>query len=480
MARQDTFYFYDLETSHISPREGRIMQFAGQRTDMNLKSVGEPHNFLIKLSEEVLPDPYAVLVTGITPQQTRADGITEQAFLDIFEAEIAIPGTIFSGFNSVRFDDEFIRYLLYRNFYDPYEWHYKDGRSRFELLDVIRMTRALRPEGIKWPVDTDGKATNRLQLLTGINNLDHQNAHDALSDVQATIALAQLILSKQPKLFTFLLDMRHKAKVAELVNAYEPFVYTSGKYPGEFEKTTIAVKLADHPRRQGALVYDLRHDPTDLADLSPQELMEAWRRRFDEPGLHLPVKTLQYNRCPAVAPLGVLDPASQKRLQLSPKVAQANLEKLKAQKDLVDRLLKAVGLMDEQQSLKFANLPSPIDAQLYDGFFGDSDRRLCIELHQQTPAKLMDMQAKFQDKRLKQLLPLYKARNFANQLSEAEVAAWERFRRDYLLSGGEDSRLANYFKRLEEIKERPKLSNQDKYIVEELQLYGESLIPAGE
>jgi len=478
MATQNTFYFYDLETSSISPRDGRIMQFGGQRTDMNLKPIGEPHNFLIKLSEDILPDPYAVLVTGITPQQTQAEGITEQAFLDIFETEIVTPGTIFSGFNIVRFDDEFVRYLLYRNFYDAYEWQYRDDKSRFELLDVVRMTRALRPEGIVWPNDADGKPSNKLQLLTEVNKLDHSNAHDALSDVQATIALAQLVRSKQPKLFSFLLDMRSKANIAKLVNTGQPFVYTSGKYPGEFEKTTIAVKLADHPRRQGALVYDLRHDPTDLANLSIEELVESWQRRHDESGLRLPVKTLQFNRCPAVAPLSVLDDASQKRLKIDLKTVRDNLTKLRSQNELVNRLLKALGLMDEQQSLKFANQPSPVDAQLYDGFLTDGDKNLCTQLHVLDPAELVNMQPKFQDKRLKELLLLYKARNFTASLTNSETSAWEQYRQDYLLAGGENSRLAHYLNKIEEVKKQTKLTKQQKYILEELQLYGESLMPA--
>src|SRR5687768_13372564 len=157
-----SFYFYDLETSGTNPREDRIMQFAGVRTDFDLNEIGEPDNFLIKLTDDILPDPGAILITGITPQQTLADGITEAEFLKILHEKISVPGTVFVGFNSVRFDDEFMRYLHYRNFYDPYEWQWVDARGRWDLLDVARMTRALRPEGIKWPFDSMGRPTNRL------------------------------------------------------------------------------------------------------------------------------------------------------------------------------------------------------------------------------------------------------------------------------------------------------------------------------
>src|SRR5690349_9052079 len=196
-----SFFFYDLETSGVSPFGGRIMQFAGRRTTLDLRPAGEPVNVLIQLTPDVLPDPDAILITGITPQQANADGMTEAAFLRQFSEEISLPGTIFVGFNSVRFDDEFMRGLHYRNFYDPYEWQWQDGRSRWDLLDMVRMTRALRPDGIKWPFDIKGKPSNRLELLTGLNKLEHAHAHDALSDVEATIAVARMIYAKETKLF---------------------------------------------------------------------------------------------------------------------------------------------------------------------------------------------------------------------------------------------------------------------------------------
>jgi exodeoxyribonuclease-1 len=290
-----SLYFYDLETSGFSPANQRVMQFAGQRTDLELRPIGEPHNILIALGEDILPDPDAILVTGITPQQTRADGITEVEFLKIFTDEVAVAGTVFVGFNTIRFDDEFMRYTHYRNFYDPYEWQWRDERSKWDLLDLVRITRALRPEGIKWPVDSDGRPSNRLGLLTSINGLDHENAHDALSDVLASISLAQLIREKQPKLFDFMLKMRSKQQVAPLVLAGQPFVYTSGKYDVEYEKTAVVQTVYVPDDKQTALVFDLRYEPQDYANLTPKELADAMR--WHKPGtetLKLPVKTIKF------------------------------------------------------------------------------------------------------------------------------------------------------------------------------------------
>lgn len=478
-AAVETFYFYDLETSGFSPSAARIMQFAGQRTDLELKAIGEPDNFLISLSSDTLPDPDAILVTGITPQKTIEEGLTEYEFLKIFTAKIATPSTIFVGFNSIRFDDEFMRYLHYRNLYDPYEWAWKEHRSRWDMLDLVRMTRALRPNGIKWPLSSDGKPANRLELLTSLNKIEHNGAHDALSDVRATLGLARLIRAKQPKLFDFLLNMRTKTKIATLVKSGKPFVYTSGKYQSEFEKTTVVATITDHPKRPGALVFDLRYDPNQYAKFTPAQLVEAWHWHPEGyNGPSLPVKTLQFNRCPAVAPLSVLDNTSQVRLGLDLALIQKHHQALKAQKDFVKNLLLAVDIMDKQQQAELFADAREVDAQLYDGFLDDKDRPVLEKIRLSAPDEVVEVGQQLKDQRLQQLLPLYKARNFRSNLSDEERSAWEKFCQDQLLGGGEQSRIAQYFKRIEELRSLPATTQKQHLLLTDLELYGQSLLPS--
>jgi exodeoxyribonuclease-1 len=473
-----TFFWYDLETTGINPREDRIMQFAGQRTDLKLDPIGEPVNVLIRLSEDILPSPDAIVLTGITPQKTIAEGVSEVEFLRLFQKQVAVPGTIFIGFNSIRFDDEFMRYLHYRNFYDAYEWQWKDGRSRWDLLDVVRMTRALRPEGIKWPM-VDGKPGNRLELLTKANGIAHADAHDALGDVRVSIELAKLIKTTQPKLFDWLLKYRDKAKVATLVESNKPFIYSSGKYENDTEKTTVAVRIAAHPKRQGALVYDLRHDPSEFLTLTPNELAERWRwtREPDAPA-RLPVKTMQYNRCPAVAPISVLDQASKNRLKLSMEQVVANETKLQSHPEFINNILAALELLDAEQSARQAAEPAAVDAQLYDGFFAGRDVTTMSAVRSAAPAGLSDLAQDFNDARLKELLPLYKARNYAQTLTDEERLTWEAYRYHHLFDGGTDSRLAKYMHRLQQLAETVTEKDANKrYLLEELQLYAESIMP---
>lgn len=476
----NTLYFYDLETSGFSPRSQRIMQFAGQRTDLKLNHIGKPDNYFIKLTDDILPDPGAVLLTGITPQQTISEGISESDFLKVFTSEISLTGTVFVGFNSIRFDDEFMRFLHYRNFYDAYEWHYADGRGRWDILDIVRMTRALRPQGIKWPVDSNGEPVNKLELLSSINKLSHENAHDALSDVNATIAMAQLIRGRQPKLFDYMLDMRGKPKISQLVHSGQPFVYCSGKYSGKFHKTTIVSSLADHPKIAGSLVYDLRHDPTPYLAMSPDKLAELWTHFCkNKPCKHsrLPVKTLQFNRCPAVAPISVIDSASKKNISIDLSDINSNLDKLAGQKVFTSNLIKALEIMDKAQQTRFISDELVVDEQLYDGFVNSSDKPAMSVLRAAEGKELANLDVKFKDARLNGLFPLYKARNFSKFLSDEERDIWEKYRTRKLLSGKDNSKAAIYFKLLSEIAAKTDISDEKRYLLEELQLYGQSILP---
>lgn len=471
-----TFYFFDLETSGFSPRTDRIMQFAGQRTDMDLKPIGDPDNILVRITPDILPQPDAVLVHGITPQQTLADGITESEFCKYLTSQVCSADTIMVGYNNIRFDNDFIRFILWRNFYDAYEWSWKNGCSTWDLLDVVRMTRALRPEGVEWPFAPDGKPSNRLEYLTSVNKLKHDNAHDALGDVNAAISLARLIKDKQPKLFDYLLSHRGKNKVAPLVGARQPVVYTSGRYPSEFEKTAIAAMVAEKADKSGALMYDLRIDPDEFKDLALSELAERWKARGED-APYFPVKELKYNKCPAVAPLGVVDKASYDRLGLHKEIVDNHYKKLQMAAGFGKKLLEAREMMWPASQTGLVGDAQTIDEQLYDGFIPDEDKDKMSVVRAAKPAELSDLDLKFKDDRLKLLLPLYKARNYPKSLDDNEISQWEAYRKTKL-AAGKKSRAAEFFERLEELAKTPGLDSQKRYLLEELNLYAQSIIPA--
>lgn len=451
-----SFFFYDLETSGLKAKEDRIMQFAGQRTDLELNPIGEPVNVLVKLASDTLPGPSAIMVTGITPQSTQ-EGMSEAEFCRFLDTEIFTPGTIVAGYNSVRFDDEFMRYLWWRNFYDPYEWQWRDQRSRWDLLDVVRMVRALRPDGVKWPVLPGGKAVNRLELITKMNGIEHTHAHDALSDVEALISVTKLLKERQPKMFEYLLGVRDKKKVAELVNLdlKRPFVYTSGAYDAEWNKTTVAFPLTVGRNNNSILVFDLRYNLDDLlekrrireeeqsrkekeaAEAEPSliqvgllgeytqedEEQEEKEAKSEKKADFFPiVKELSLNKCPAVAPLGVLETEDGwTKIGLSKEMVQKNLDSLLAHPEFAEQM---------RTELEKQEWPEAVDAEaaLYDGFLGEGDKIKCNAVRSADANKLADFEPEFQDERLPELLLHYKARNFAKSLTQKEEEAWEEYR----------------------------------------------------
>lgn len=469
-----TFFFYDLETSGLNPRQDRIMQFAGQRTDLELRPIGEPYNILVTLNDDTLPAPDALFVTGITPQQTQADGMTEAEFAKLLVDEVFTEDTVVVGFNNIRFDDEFIRALFWRTFNDPYEWAWRDGRSRWDMLDVVRMTRALRPEGIEWPV-VDGKEVNKLELITKVNGIDHFKAHDALSDVEALIATTKLIKDKQPQLYAHLFAVKDKKKVMQMVNLDDkrPFVYVSGRYDADYHKATVAFPLTAG-RNGNILVYDLRYDPAPLLDLSSDELAKRlfapWEERQKEGFIKVPVKELQYNRAPAIAPLGVLEKEDGwNRIGLTPEVIEQHRR----------LLLSSPAFAENIRSLYEARPEFPKDAnpeaQLYDGFVPDVDKLRIAKVRQSDATALADLHPEFQDERLSELLLHYKARNYPQSLAEDEAVQWETWRANRIRQ-----QLPGFVSRLQELSALHAHDDQKQYILQELQLWAESIVPLEE
>lgn len=447
------------------------MQFAGQRTDTDLQPIGDPVNVLIKLSDDILPSPEALLITKITPQQTIQDGLSESEFAHLFASEIATPNTIILGYNNVRFDDEFMRNTLWRNFHDPYEWSWSEGRSRWDLLDAVRLVRALRPDGIKWPVDADGKATNRLELLSKANKLEHTHAHDALSDVEALIGMAKLLKNQQPKMFDYLLKMRDKREVMKLVNLEnpEPFIYASGRYDGNYEKTTVAFPIAPGRKPGSVLVYDLRFSPDELKNLSQAEIFERinanYEQRRQDGFVPIPVKELTYNRCPAVAKIGALDEKSEQRIGIDLKTVQKHRDELLKNRGFVDKIAAAwQGKPDFPKN-------SDVESGLYDSFTPDADKPKINAVRNASAAQLADFHPNFVDERLAELLFRYKARQFPESLSEEERAIWDQFK-----AAKFQRELPGYMQRLAQLSARTSDSRQQ-FVLEEVQLWIESIMP---
>jgi exodeoxyribonuclease-1 len=422
-----TFYWHDYETWGANPQLDRPCQFAGLRTDADLQVIGRPLSIYAQPTADFLPHPRAVLVTGITPQHAFNQGMSEAAFAQKIHAEFSQPNTTVVGYNSINFDEEVSRQLFYRNFYDPYAYSWQEHNSRWDLIDLVRACYALRPDGIEWPSKDDGRVSMRLEDLSRANNIEHGSAHDALSDVRATIGLAQLVRKAQPKLFDYAYKIRQKKDLQQLIalHNFTPLAHVSSWYGAEQGYLSQIVPLAYHPQQANQLLYwDLRCDPAAFAAMSSAEMLQRRFTKRQELAGREPFggQSLALNRCPFLAPSNVLTEPVCQRWQLDLERFEQHRQRLISDAELRQRIIDA---LTEQR--EFA-ATSDSDLMLYSGPFFSPQDRASMDIIRDTDAQqLVGLELNFSDTRIAEMLFRYRARNYPATLTAAELERWRRF-----------------------------------------------------
>ena len=474
-----TFLWHDYETFGAVPRRDRPAQFAAIRTDADLNALGEPIMLFCQPAPDFLPAPEACLITGITPQQCLAQGVPEHQFAATIEQAFSLPGTIGVGYNTIRFDDEVTRFLFWRNLIDPYAREWQNQCGRWDLLDVVRTAYALRPDGITWPTKPEGGASFKLTDLSAANGLLHEAAHDALSDVRATIALARLIKTAQPRLFDFCLGLHKKDRVADelglptsLRNA-RPFWHVSGMFSAERGCLALMWPLAMHPKNKNELIaWDLAHDPRALESLGADALRQRLFTKTSDlpPGVaRLPIKSIHLNKSPMVmANLKLLSPAMAQRWGID---VDAQLRHAESARDLPDMS----GIWPDVFERPEAPTPD-VDEDLYGGFVGNADRRRLNDLRAMSPDQLSSAHPAFDDERLPELLFRYRARNFPELLTDEEAERWEAHRAARLFDGAGGARtVEQLFDEIDQLSET--VDARGEAILGALYDYAESIAP---
>ena len=416
-----TFLWHDYETWGIDPALDKPAQFAAIRTDSQLQPVAEPCMLYCQPAVDTLPQPEACLVTKLTPQFVAQQGIPEYRFAQQIHQLMMQPQTCVVGYNNIRFDDEVTRHTFFRNFLDPYEREYKNGNSRFDLIDVVRLCAALRPEGIAWPQHENGLPSFKLEDLTAANQIAQTGAHDALVDVQATIELARLIQTKQPKLWQWALNCRSKQFVTQQLKLGElqPVLHVSGMFKSAFYHASLVLPFAQHPHNSNELIcYDLRVDPEDLLTLSADAIRERLFSASAElaGAERIALKNIHINKCPMVAPVSLLDAELAERIQLDRGQSRAYYQRLKDAPDLQQKLLQVFAQRSDERQLD-------VEKTLYSGGFPSrADKALCAKVQSMDSFDLAGLS--FEDPRFNQLLFRYRARHFPETLSESESWRW--------------------------------------------------------
>lgn len=443
-----SFLFYDLETFGRDWRRTRIAQFAAVRTDAGLNRVDEPVSFFVRPADDLLPSPVATLITGIAPQHALREGINEaEAFARINEL-MAQPGTCVLGWNTLRFDDEFVRHGLFRNFHDAYEREWRGGNSRWDLLDVARLFHALRPGGVAWPQRDDGKGTSfRLEHLASANGVREGDAHEALSDVFATLGIARKLRAAQPRLWEYALQLRDKRFVAQLLDAtaMQPLLHVSQRYPASRFCAAPVLPLARHPHIDSrTIVFDLEGDADALLELDADAIAD----RLYTPAADLPegvqrigLKEVHANKCPALVAWQNLREDDFVRLRIDRAAIEASAARLRPHAAMLAEKIRQVFAVQREYATP------DVDASLYDGFVGDGDKRRFAEMRGTPPELLGQRDFGFRDPRLPELLFRYRARNWPDTLTQAERARWDDYRRRRLGSdaGLSEDTFESYF-----------------------------------
>ncbi len=470
-----SFLWYDLETFGRDARRSRIAQFAAIRTDEALNEINEPISWFCQPANDLLPSPEAAMITGISPQQALRDGVCEAEFFAMINDELMTANTCAVGYNSIRFDDEFIRFGLYRNFYDAYEREYKNGNSRWDLLDFMRLAHAMRPEGIEWPKRDDGFTSFKLEHLASANGTREGMAHEALSDVRALIGLARKLRSAQPKLWDYYLQLRSKEKVLSLLDIANqtPVLHISGQFPAEHLCAALVIPLAWHPDiKNRAIVFDLSYDPGDLIALAAEDISErVFIRQIDLPeGIsRIPLKEIHSNRCPVVLPLAHCRDEDFIRMGIDKEKCMANAKLIQQTPDIAEKVRQVF-------TKRAAYDPSDADGALYDGFASDSDKRFFSSIRGSSATQLKNFFSHWKPgSRYDELLFRYRARNWPDSLSLEEIGRWNTYRAARLGKESSQSEYSfeSYYLQIEGCRALANAEQQS--LMDQLQVWGQSI-----
>ncbi len=453
MNDQPTFLWYDLETFGLSPQASTIAEFACIRTDTDLQEI-DSQTFYCQPLPDMLIDPGSVATHGWSPLKLAEEGLTEAEFSEKIAGQFQQPASCSLGYNSIRFDNEFIRHLLFRNFFNPYEHEWKDGASKWDLIDVIRLAALVTPGALQIPRNEERGPSFRLADLALANVADElpdDSAHHAAYDTKATLLLARRLKKAEPGFFKYCFELRLKRQVEQLLFARKSqcLLYVSGYLPSAHHSATLLFPLTRHPdpgHDKEVFCFDLRFDPETLLSLSAAE---ANRRRFtpfidlEEAGLKpLGLQKIIINKNPLLYPVEKIDGETQAALFaaacLDRRQTRAHYRKVQEKRDqLCQRIAAMLEAEAEAPPRRLQPDPALAEARLYGGgFISDVDQAKAVKLRLLGPELFAFDSLSFKDPRWREILPRYKARNFPDELNDIEKEAWRQHCREQFATQG--------------------------------------------
>ena len=435
--------WYDYETSGRDAAADRPVQLGWQITDPGMEPVADAESLLVRLPDDVLPSPGAMLVHQILPEIHQREGISEAELAKHLEQLIA-PRTLVAGYNSRGFDDKFTQHVFYRCLRDPYAWQYADGRGRFDLYPVVLAYFVLEPDAIRWPEDHDGRPRFKLDRIGPLNQLDQglKRAHDASADVAVTSRLAKQLALHDPDLFASCLKRIDKHFVTDQIRA-------DGRSEGLLEITSFAgwdqgfvrdlwIPFRLSERSNDYVAFNLNHDPQEVMAglIQLVESNTSDRTELRKQASELGLQTVRINAQPMLFRRRTLDPDVKGRLDAFGRDEVRQNQHLDVWHHIQES--PAFKQLYQLAVLVFAEpeqvMPSDVDFALYTGgFLSTHDKDLLASLPLMDPEGLGQWTQSFDDPRYDELLFRYRARNFPQSLTQGEWKQWQKVRREKLM-----------------------------------------------
>ncbi len=379
------FAFYDLETTGTSPAFDQPLQFAAILTDGEFREI-ERVNLRSRIAPHIIPSPWALAVTGVRPAQ-----LLDPELPSLFEFTQAIAALIarwspatWTGFNSIRFDEEMLRQAFYQNLQPDIFATQFNGNNRLDILTALYAVWYRQPDLFEWPVDPDGRVRFKLDRIAPLNGFAAHHAHDALGDVEATIHIARQIAQRAPALWAELLACRDKGQVQANLETFEPLALVE-RFGGGLPQATIGCfcgRSADNSNQ--AAFFDL--DATNPADLLTADDAAIFAAVDATPKV---IRAFSINNSPAL--LSVAAP-SVEQLRRAGVIAHAPEFRARVGTALAARF-------PEDPS---APAP-PVEKQIYGGFYGHADKALLAEFQRADWPRRQEIAASLSDARLRQL-----------------------------------------------------------------------------
>ncbi len=408
-----TFLFYDIETSGLNHAFDQILTFACIRTDLELNEI-DRQTITIRLRKDIVPSTRAFLTHGLTYKELEL-GISEyEAALKIHKI-LNTPGTISLGYNSLGFDDEFLRFLFYRNLLDPYTHQYNNGCSRMDILPVAVIFRVFHPTILRWP-QIDGKPSLKLDLISTENNfVTSGRAHEALNDVEAVIQLSK-ILFQQKDIWNYALDFFNKTRDEARINGIEKGIniqnmrfriclMVSASFGSKVNYMAPVIHIGQSVAYKNQTLW-LRLDNDDILGLDTGKDMKdtyVIRKRPVDALVVLPALERFWDRLPI--------PSRQS--------ANSNIEKI------AHHWKKFFEFNLYHREYKYAFIPGmDPDATLYqDGFFSAQEKKQSDLFHKTQDHQKHEILKRINSPRIKILAGRILARNFEDKIDQTDPAS---------------------------------------------------------